>query len=152
MVQGSELDRLIAVGQLQVVEPNEVHAKILIRQATLHLTASESLLSIDGVGAYSLLYEAARKALTALLVDHGFRPTRTGGHRVIAIACADLASDELRPLLITFERMREVRNQLAYPSPDSLARDPQDVAEDLSKAYRIVSECAALITANDKRP
>lgn len=47
MVQGSELDRLVAVGQLQVVEPNEVHAKILIRQATLHLTASDPRALVD---------------------------------------------------------------------------------------------------------
>ena len=149
---GSELDRLVTVGQLQAVEPSAEQARTLMRQAQLHLTAANAILDVDGVSAYSLLYESARKSLTALLALRGYRPTRTGGHRVIAIACAELASDELRPLLITFERMREVRNQLAYPSPDSLARDPQDVAEDLSKAYRIVSECAALITANDKRP
>jgi hypothetical protein len=146
MVQGSELDRLVTVGQLQVVEPNEVHAKTLIRQATLHLTASESLLSIDGVGAYSLLYEAARKALTALLVSHGFRPTRTGGHRVIPIACADLATSELKPLLNAFDRMRRNRNELAYPPSEYLDPDPQDVTDDLRKARKIVDECALLVS------
>ena len=146
MVQGSELDRLVAVGQLQVVEPNEVHAKILIRQATLHLTASESLLSIDGVGAYSLLYEAARKALTALLINHGFRPTRTGGHRVIPIACADLATSELKPLLNAFDRMRKSRNELAYPPSEFLEPDPQELIDDLKKARAIVDECALLVS------
>jgi hypothetical protein len=46
--------------------------------------------------------------------------------------------------------MREVRNELAYPSPDSLARDPQDVADDFSKARKIVSECGALVSTDDK--
>jgi hypothetical protein len=146
MVQGSELDRLVAVGQLQVVEPNGDHAKTLIRQATLHLTASESLLSIDGVGAYSLLYEAARKTLTALLVSHGFRPTRTGGHRVIPIVCADLATNELKPLLNAFDRMRRNRNELAYPPSEYLDPDPQDVTDGLRKARKIVDECALLVS------
>ena len=146
MVQGSELDRLVTVGQLQVVDPNGDHAKTLIRKATLHLTASESLLSIDGVGAYSLLYEAARKALTALLVNHGFRPTRTGGHRVIPIACADLATSELKPLLNAFDRMRKSRNELAYPPSEYLDPDPQDVTDDLRKARKIVDECALLVS------
>lgn len=142
---GSELDRLVAAGQVQVVNSNPQQAQSLILQAELHLTSAETILSIDGASAYSLLYEAARKALTALLALHGYRPTRTGGHRVIPIACADFATPELRPLLRTFDRMREVRNELAYPPPESLARDPRDVADDLEKARLIVKECFALV-------
>jgi HEPN domain len=142
---GNELDRLVAVGQLQGVSPNREQAQSLIRQAVRHLASAEAIVAIDGAGAYSLLYDAARKGLTALLALHGYRPTRTGGHRVIPIACADFATPELHPLLKSFDRMREVRNELAYPPLELLSRDPQDVTEDLSKARRIIKECTALV-------
>jgi hypothetical protein len=51
---GAELDRLVTVGQMQVVEPNPEQAKSLMHQAELHLIAAESVLALDGVSAYSL--------------------------------------------------------------------------------------------------
>jgi len=60
--------------------------------------------------AYDALHGANRKALTAILLAQGLRPTRTGGH----IAVYDAVHAQLEPPLgrdlATYHRVRRARN------------------------------------------
>lgn len=51
-------------------------------KARAHLHTALAVAHDDPKIASDALYAAARKALTALLVQQGLRPTRAGGHEV----------------------------------------------------------------------
>jgi len=123
--QGREVvERLLGDHQLQRVPPSREHADRLINDARRHLTASEAIADLDPAGAYVLAYDAARKALMAVLENQGLRPTTRGGHvAVYEVVRAQLdppMGNELRP----FDRMRRQRNNVEYPTSDAPPRSP----------------------------
>lgn len=63
---------------LQQVQPSREHADRLLRQSRAHLATAAKVADDDPAGAYGLLYDAARKALTAVLENQGLRPTSRG--------------------------------------------------------------------------
>jgi HEPN domain-containing protein len=81
----SSIDKLLSQGRLERIEPNRDHAYALIEQAR-RATSSASVLSAteDTIAAFNAAYDAARKALTAILVNEGLRPGGgEGGHAVL---------------------------------------------------------------------
>jgi hypothetical protein len=84
------------------------------------------------------LYDAARKALNAVLENQGLRATSRGGH----IAVLDAVSAQLDPplgsVLRPFDRMRRRRNQAEYPAADSPGLSAEDVERDLPKVQAII--------------
>lgn len=55
------LVQMVARGELQRIAPSRAQADRLVAQAHGHLAAAQAIAVIDAVGAYQLLYEAARK-------------------------------------------------------------------------------------------
>jgi len=144
--QGREVvERLLGDHQLQRVPPSREHADRLINDARRHLTASEAIADLDPAGAYVLAYDAARKALMAVLENQGLRPTTRGGHvAVYEVVRAQLdppMGNELRP----FDRMRRQRNNVEYPTSDAPALTADDVREDLTKVDAIVGLAAGVL-------
>src|SRR5439155_23310546 len=80
--------------------------------------SAQTIMAVDPVGAYQLLYDAARKALSAVLENQGLRATSRGGH----IAVFDAVMAQLHPplgqVLRPFDRMRRRRNEAEYPRAD----------------------------------
>jgi hypothetical protein len=76
----SQVDRLIADGDLQRVPANREHADQLLVQARKDLASAKLLLEANPRRAYESIYDAARMALTAVLENEGLRPTSRGGH------------------------------------------------------------------------
>jgi hypothetical protein len=74
------IDRMLADRELQRVPASREHADRLIAQAGKHLTSAAAVCREDPEGGYALVYDAARKALTAVLENQGLRPTTRGGH------------------------------------------------------------------------
>ena len=74
---------LIAAGNLQKVAPSLKSAQGFLAQAAGHLDSAQSVSETDPTGAYSLLYDAARKSLAAVLHVQGLRATSKGGHYAI---------------------------------------------------------------------
>jgi hypothetical protein len=100
--------------RLQKVVPSREHADRLVRQARAHLTTAARVADDDPSGAYGMLYDAARKALTAVLQNQGLRPTTRGGH----LAAYDAVTAQLDPplgkTLRPFNRLRRTRNSAEY--------------------------------------
>ncbi len=113
------VEGMITRGEIERVPASRAHADLLMGQANQHIHAAKAVESIDPTGAYQLLYDAARKALSAVLENQGLRGTSRGGH----IAVLDAVSAQLDPplggILRPFDRMRRRRNQAEYPSGDS---------------------------------
>lgn len=132
------LDGMLTRGELERVPASREQADSLLSQARNHLAAAQAVTTIDSVGAYQLLYDAARKSLTAILENQGLRPTSRGGH----IAVRDTVGAQLDPplgaVLRPFDRMRRRRNQAEYADLETPAPDADDVAADTPKVKAII--------------
>ncbi|HZL01659.1 MAG TPA: hypothetical protein VFC48_00870, partial [Cellulomonas sp.] len=89
------VENLIKTGMLERVPPNLSAAQSLVEVAVTHLASALTLAETDTVLAYDALHGANRKALTAILLAQGLRPTRAGGH----IAVYDAVHAQLEPPL-----------------------------------------------------
>jgi hypothetical protein len=150
--QGREtLDGMVGRGELERVPASREHADLLLSQARRHLASAKTIAGSDPAGAYQLLYDAARKALAAVLENQGVRATSRGGH----IAVRDALSAQLDPplggVLRPFDRLRRRRNQVEYPSSsvpvvgaDEVERDLPKVAQIIDLADRVLGEMSPL--------
>jgi hypothetical protein len=144
--QGSQTIRsMIVAGEVQQVAPSRERADKLLAQARRHLSASVEIRDQDPEGAYVLIYDAARKALVAVLENQGLRPTTRGGHLATYQAVRAQLDPPLGQLLAPFDRMRRARHSVEYPTGDSPELTPADVADDEPKARAIVDAAARVL-------
>lgn len=132
------IDRMLAASQLQRVPASREHADRLIRQARRHLVSAEEICEDDPAGGYTLVYDAARKALTAVLENQGLRPTTRGGHLAVFEATRVQLDPPMGQVLRPFDRMRRQRHDVEYPPTDAPQIGAEDVREDAVKAAAIV--------------
>ena len=139
------VDGMVTRGELERVPPSREHADLLLAQAHQHLDSALAIARSDATGAYQLLYDAARKALAAVLENQGLRATSRGGH----IAVLDAVSAQLDPplgaILRPFDRLRRRRNQAEYPTGDQPTFRSEDVARDAPKVREIVHAAAKVL-------
>jgi hypothetical protein len=137
--QGREvIDRMIAASELQRIPASREHADRLILQARRHLVSADEISDDDPAGGYTLLYDAARKALTAVLENQGLRPTTRGGHLAVYEATRAQLDPPMGQVLRPFDRMRRQRHDVEYPPTDAPQISANDVREDAAKARAIV--------------
>jgi len=99
----------------------------------------------DLEGAYTLLYDAARKSLVALLEIQGLRPTTQGGHIVVFESLIAQLQPPLGRVISPFNRMRRTRRVAEYPQRRDRDVTEVDIREDLEKAEEIVKLAEMLI-------
>lgn len=141
----AEIDQLIDRGELQRVVPDPVIADGLLEDSRRHLRSAARLCDNDPNAAFSILYDAARKACSALLEVQGLRATSSGGH--VAVRAAVMAQFGDLPggkALQSFDRLRRRRNAIEYPGGATSA-DEDEVAEGLERATGIVQYAERLV-------
>ena len=143
------IERLLAAGELDRVPPSHDRAVLLLRQADNHLETATIRAQGDPEGAYALLYDAARKALAAILENQGLRSTSAGGHIGLYEAVSAQLDPPLGKVLRPFQRLRRRRNSLEYPDfaepalkPEGVTAECRTAAEIVSVARRALSEMA----------
>jgi hypothetical protein len=139
------LDGMVERGELERVPASREHADALLDQAHQHLGSARAIAGADPVGAYQLLYDAARKALTAALENQGLRATSRGGHLAVRDAVSAQLDPPLGRVLRPFDRLRRRRNQAEYPSAEHPAVEPEDVDRDLPKVEQILEVVAKVL-------
>ncbi|HUC56083.1 MAG TPA: HEPN domain-containing protein [Streptosporangiaceae bacterium] len=138
--QGSAVtDRMLADTELQRVPASRDQADRLIAQAKTHASSAAAICEEDPPGAYALVYDAARKALTAVLENQGLRPTTRGGHLAAYEAVRAQLDPPLGKLLRPFDRMRRQRHDAEYPPASVPELTAEDVREDIPKATNIIN-------------
>ncbi len=110
------IDRMLADSELQRVPASRAHADRLILQARKHLVSADEICDDDPAGGYTLVYDAARKALTAVLENQGLRPTTRGGHLAVYEATRAQLDPPMGQALRPFDRIRRQRHDVEYPS------------------------------------
>lgn len=134
------IKQMLGDRRLERIAVNRDHAEGLISMARRHVRTAEVLAETDDQAmAFIAAYDAARKALVAVLAAEGLRARPVGGaHRNTGVAAAEFVEDAA---LEDFEWMRQVRNATEYPSDDHPSASEQDVEEAISAAGGIVAAC-----------
>jgi hypothetical protein len=144
--QGREtLDGMIERGELERVPASREHADLLLSQARQHLTSAKAIAGSDSAGAYQLLYDAARKALAAILENQGIRATSRGGHIAVREAVSAQLDPPLGAVLRPFDRLRRRRNQVEYPSSEAPSVSADEIERDAPKVEQIVDVAAKVL-------
>ncbi|MBI4944444.1 MAG: hypothetical protein HY830_27190 [Actinobacteria bacterium] len=135
------MERLLTERRLQRVETSEESVAALLAAAGRHLDLARSGGAVDPEGAFTLAYDAARKAATAVLARQGLRPTSRGGHLVVVDAMRAQFPDVAG--LSSLDRLRRRRNEAEYPDPRSY--DPV-VEPEVDDALLVAAACLASAT------
>lgn len=137
------VDGLLATGQLERVPPNLQAASALVTKARVHLQSAATLADVDVELAYDALHAANRKALTAVLLAQGLRPTRDGGHVAVYDAVRAQLDPPLGSALAPYQRIRRARNAGDYL--DELPATGDDVRGELPLCATIVDVAARVL-------
>ncbi len=139
-----KVTELLGRGELEHVEVNPEHAKALINRADKHLATAHMLVETGPEGAYTLLYDASRLALTAALTVRGLRPTTRGGHVVVGDALrAQRGPHDMVSKI--FSRLRRTRYEVEYPDVDYEPVSSDEAEEALEDARYIVAQMKKFI-------
>ena len=143
----ADIDQLIAQGRLERVTPNQQHAQVLLEQARKAAQSAAVLATTeDTITAFTAAYDAARKALTAILVNQGLRPGNgEGGHAVLREAVLAQLEPPNQPAVRAFGWMRQIRNSSAYPEPDGATATGREVNDAIEAAQAIIEVATKVI-------
>jgi len=137
----SEVEALVASGELQKLTGDAANGDRLLAKAVTTLETARSAVESDPDSAYVLAYDACRQALTALLAQQGLRPTTRGGH----YAVEQVVRAQFGPGFRQFGALRRRRNELEYPErPDDDATD-DEATEAVEKAQEIIAAAHGLL-------
>jgi hypothetical protein len=109
--------------------------------AQKHVVSAGMLADQDPYLAYSAIYDAIRKALSALLQIQGLRATTTGGHLAVTQAVRAQFGASMGAILRPVDRIRTTRHSAEYPGPSTYI-DADSVREDLPRARAVIDAMA----------
>jgi hypothetical protein len=132
------VDVLIDEGRLERVPASQEAAEAELARARIHVGSARQLLAADPEGAYTLAYDAARRALAAVLQNQGLRVTSRGGHTTVYEAVRAQLDPPLGAVLRPFNRVRARRNEVEYRSSESPTMTSEEVAADLVKVEALI--------------
>lgn len=137
------IDALLLSGRLERVPPNLESARGLVQQARNHLSSAGLIADIDVELAYDGLHSANRKALTAVLLAQGLRPTRDGGHTAVYEGVRAQLDPPLGTVLAPYGRIRRQRNDGDYLNEQPATSE--DVRQDLPLCQAIVDHTEKML-------
>lgn len=140
-----KIEEMLRKEHLERVHPSRDHADKLLVGARERLAYAAKGCDESPGGAYTVLYDAARMALAAVLENEGLRSTIRGGHIASYMAVMAQLDPPMGPKLRPFEHMRRVRHQTEYPTFDQPDVTSRDVRRDLPLAEEIVRICASVL-------
>lgn len=134
----SEVQALLASGELQKLTGAAASGERLLEKAAVTLTTAKTAVATDPDSAFVLAYDSARQALTALLAHQGLRPTTKGGHYAVEQA----ARAQFGPGFRQFGALRRRRNELEYPERpgDDATRDEASDAIENAEAILVAAQ------------
>ncbi len=135
----ASVERLLSSARLEPVAPNRPLTDLMLEQADAHLASAQTLAIPDPTGAFQLAYDAARKALAALLANQGLRPKGLGAHLALYEVARAQLHPPMGPVFEPFDWMRRLRNSTEYPDTDRPVAASADVDEAIPAARAIIN-------------
>lgn len=148
-----DIEALLRNGELERAQPSTSLGERMLAEAEGHLRSARLLVESDPIAAYSLAYDAARKASAALLAPQGLRATSRGGHVAVQDAVrAQFSGDGGLPAFRAFPRLRRTRNVLEYPDLDTPGSSPEDAAAGIEDAEAIIKAASSVYATGKLEP
>jgi hypothetical protein len=140
---------LIIERRLERVPIDIRRTNALLREAAQHVVSARALADQDPQGAYTLVYDALRKAIVGHMAAEGIRPTSAqGAHAAVMLyAEAELVGVVDPGVLADLDRMRRTRNRAEY---DARPIGEQELTHDIGLVNRIVQAVIEEIAARGK--
>ena len=107
----AEIERLLAGGELQKVTGAAANGEQWLEKARRTQTTAIAAADTDPDSAFTLAYDAARFACTALLAQQGLRATTRGGQYAVEVA----VRRQFDGTFDAFGGLRRQRNDIEYP-------------------------------------
>jgi hypothetical protein len=133
----AEVRRLLAEKKIRRVLPDRETARVELEVARRHIASADKIMADDANLAFTALYDAIRKAISAHMRSRGYRVTRgpgahtkTGEYALAALDHLGIASH-----LDEFDTLRDLRNQSEY---EALTVDVDEVRDVFEHATAIV--------------
>jgi hypothetical protein len=136
-----KIQELLSINDLQKVQGGEANGQPLLDKALRTLASALALQSDDADSSYTLAYDAARFACTALLAQQGLRPTTKGGHYAVEQAMRAQFQAHFR----AFGTLRRRRNELEYPTAHDAGVEKAEAEEAHAYAAAIIEAAAKLL-------
>lgn len=135
--QPKTLDDLIAAGDLVKTSPDPQAAEVELEMAQNHLRSAEILKDSDAVMAYTCLYDAVRKSISAHMRLNGVKTaTNQAKHvKTMNYARAVLTDKSVAAHLTHLNHMKNIRNKGEY---EAKMIGVAQVEADLEHARKIV--------------
>jgi hypothetical protein len=137
----AEIEKQLGDGDLQQVTGGRSNGAALLDKAQRTLDTARTIAAADPNSAYTLAYDAARHAGTALLAQQGLRPTSRGGHYALERALRGQFGQGFR----AFGTMRRRRNELEYPDLPDESASADEARQALDDAQALIDAAAKLL-------
>jgi len=137
----ADIEEMLANSELQKVTGAGADGSLWLARATVTLKTATKVAGTDTNSAYTLAYDAARFACTALLAQQGLRGTTAGGHYAVQRAV-------IRQFGSTFEAfglMRRRRNELEYPELPDETVERRETDDAITSAHSIIEAAGKLL-------
>jgi HEPN domain-containing protein len=134
----AEVERLLAGGELQAVAGTGADGAQWLSKARRTLSTATGAAESDPDSAFTLAYDAARFACTALLAQQGLRATTRGGHYAVEV----VVRGQFGTAFDRYGGLRRQRNDIEYPVT-VMAPLTADDARSAIKAATEITEAAA---------
>lgn len=137
----ADIEALLHDGRLQQLTGDAANGRRLLDKAVKTLNTARLAVTGDTDSAFVLAYDAARQALTALLVQQGLRPTTDGGHYAVEQAVRAQFGPGVRP----FGALRRRRNELEYPQQPYDDATADEAHEAIESAREIIDAAGQIL-------
>jgi hypothetical protein len=137
----AEIERMLADGQLQVLIGAAADGGQWLAKARRTLSTAAGVAVPDPDSAFTLAYDAARFACTALLAQQGLRATTRGGHYAVELAVRGQFG-------VAFDRyggLRRQRNDIEYPVMAAARLTPDDARSAVAVATELTNAAESLL-------
>jgi hypothetical protein len=137
----AEIERMLAGGELQALTGAAADGEQWLSKARRTLGTATGAADTDPDSAFTLAYDAARFACTALLAQQALRPTTRGGHYAVEIAVRSQFG-------ATFDRyggLRRQRNDIEYPVRTAARLMPKDARSAIAVATELIDAAEQLL-------
>jgi HEPN domain len=137
----AEIERLLAGGELQELTGRAADGGQWLSKARRTLNTAAGAADADLDSAFTLAYDAARFACTALLTQQGLRATTRGGHYVVEVA----VPSQFGAAFDRFGGMRRQRNDIEYPVTVAAQLTPDDARYAVAVATELIDAAEQLL-------
>jgi hypothetical protein len=136
-----EIERMLADGELEVLTGAAAKGEPWLSKARRTLRTAAGAVGTDPDSAFTLAYDAARFACTALLAQQGLRVTTRGGHYAVEVA----VRGEFGAAFDRYGGLRRQRNDIEYPVNAAARLAPDDARSAIAVATELTDTAEQLL-------